>query len=268
MLGVRRRSTGPRCSSRSTASPASTSGCCDTTTANARSLVESATARGHAARDRAGVPPRRSTPATSGSSSSTARSSGRSTGSRRTTTSGSGRRRPPSSPTSATAHVVGALAPHLRRLGIVLAGLDVIDGRLIEVNVTCPGGMHKTDALLGTDLSGAIMRRLLHPTPKEGSSHEHRSRSPASPCSARCCSSSAPTSPGTGPSAARTGNQMPTDPADRMFIAHPGARQRGGVRPHALRPAARSAARSRTAGGSTCSPSPPSSRATATRSGC
>jgi glutathione synthase len=60
--------------------------------------------------------------------------------------------------------LVAALAPHLRRLGIVLAGLDVIDGRLIEVNVTCPGGMHKTDALLGTDLSGAVMRRLLHHT--------------------------------------------------------------------------------------------------------
>ena len=59
-------------------------------------------------------------------------------------------------------HLVGTLAPHLRRLGIVLAGLDVIDGRLIEINVTCPGGMHKTDALLGTDLSGAVVRRLLH----------------------------------------------------------------------------------------------------------
>jgi glutathione synthase len=58
-------------------------------------------------------------------------------------------------------HLVDTLAPHLRGLGIVLAGLDVIDGRLIEINVTCPGGMHKTDALLGTDLSGAIMRRLL-----------------------------------------------------------------------------------------------------------
>ena len=42
-----------------------------------------------------------------------------------------------------------------------VAGIDVIAGRLIEVNVTCAGGMHKTDALLGTDLSGAIMRRLL-----------------------------------------------------------------------------------------------------------
>ncbi len=58
--------------------------------------------------------------------------------------------------------IVAALAPSLVQNGIALAGLDVIAGRLIEVNVTCPGGMHKTDALLGTDLSGTIMRRLLH----------------------------------------------------------------------------------------------------------
>lgn len=59
--------------------------------------------------------------------------------------------------------IVAALAPLLSEHGIVVAGVDVIAGRLIEVNVTCPGGMHKTDALLGTDLSGAIVRRLLHP---------------------------------------------------------------------------------------------------------
>ncbi len=57
--------------------------------------------------------------------------------------------------------IAEALTPRLVAHGIALAGLDVIDGRLIEVNVTCPGGMHKTDALLGTDLSGAIVRRLL-----------------------------------------------------------------------------------------------------------
>jgi glutathione synthase len=57
--------------------------------------------------------------------------------------------------------IVAALAPLLLEHGIALAGLDVIAGRLIEVNVTCPGGMAKTDALLGTDLSGATMRRLL-----------------------------------------------------------------------------------------------------------
>lgn len=65
--------------------------------------------------------------------------------------------------------IVASLAPVLARHGIAVAGIDVIDGRLIEVNVTCPGGMHKADALLGADLSGAIMRRLLHheaPLPK------------------------------------------------------------------------------------------------------
>ena len=59
--------------------------------------------------------------------------------------------------------IVAAVGALLVEHGIVLAGLDVITGRLIEVNVTCPGGMHKTDALLGTDLSGAVVRRLLTP---------------------------------------------------------------------------------------------------------
>lgn len=57
--------------------------------------------------------------------------------------------------------IAAALAPLLAGHGLVLAGVDVIDGRLIEVNVTCPGGMSKTDALLGTDLSGEVLRRLL-----------------------------------------------------------------------------------------------------------
>jgi glutathione synthase len=61
--------------------------------------------------------------------------------------------------------IADALAPILSAHGIALAGVDVIAGRLIEVNVTCPGGMHKTDALLGTDLSGAIARRLLDTSP-------------------------------------------------------------------------------------------------------
>lgn len=56
--------------------------------------------------------------------------------------------------------IVAALRPHLLQHGIAIAGLDVIGGRLIEVNVTCPGGMHKTDALLGTQLSHTIVTRL------------------------------------------------------------------------------------------------------------
>lgn len=60
--------------------------------------------------------------------------------------------------------IVATIAPCLAEHGLALAGLDVIDGRLIEINLTCPGGMAKTDALLGTDLSGTIVRRLLDPT--------------------------------------------------------------------------------------------------------
>jgi glutathione synthase len=61
--------------------------------------------------------------------------------------------------------IAEALAPILSAHGIAVAGVDVIAGRLIEVNVTCPGGMHKTDALLGTDLSGDIVRHLLDTSP-------------------------------------------------------------------------------------------------------
>ncbi|MDX3002701.1 hypothetical protein PWY87_13525 [Kribbella solani] len=56
--------------------------------------------------------------------------------------------------------IAAALGPVLRGYGLVIAGADVIDGRLIEVNVTCPGGMHKTDALLGTRLSHTIVSSL------------------------------------------------------------------------------------------------------------
>jgi glutathione synthase len=67
--------------------------------------------------------------------------------------------------------IVAALGPLLATHGIAMAGLDVIAGLLIEVNVTCPGGMHKTDALLGTDLSGATMRRLLTAAPITEGAH-------------------------------------------------------------------------------------------------
>jgi glutathione synthase len=56
--------------------------------------------------------------------------------------------------------IAAALRPLLVGHGLAIAGADVIGGRLIEVNVTCPGGMHKTDALLGTRLSEAMVLRL------------------------------------------------------------------------------------------------------------
>ena len=73
---------------------------------------------------------------------------------------------PPVAPASVDAvdeHIVATIAPCLVEHELALAGLDVIGGRLIEINLTCPGGMAKTDALLGTDLSGTIARRLIEP---------------------------------------------------------------------------------------------------------
>ncbi len=53
-----------------------------------------------------------------------------------------------------------ALSPHLARNGIRLAGLDVIGGRLIEVNTLNPGGLHWSDAL--GHRSGWIAQRAMH----------------------------------------------------------------------------------------------------------
>ena len=113
--------------------------------------------------------------------------------------------------------IVAALGPLLAAHGIALAGLDVIAGRLIEVNVTCPGGMHKTDALLGTDLSGATMRRLLiHRTPPR------RSPRMNSTVAIVCIALLGILLFLLGANVTRhrairgaTGNQTPTDPADR-----------------------------------------------------
>ena len=52
------------------------------------------------------------------------------------------------------------LGPELRALGIVLAGLDVIGGFLIEVNVTSSGALHKSDRLLGTSLCDGFIHLI------------------------------------------------------------------------------------------------------------
>jgi glutathione synthase len=52
------------------------------------------------------------------------------------------------------------IGPELVALGLVLVGLDVIDGHLIEVNVTSSGALLKADRRLGTDLCGGFVRLL------------------------------------------------------------------------------------------------------------
>lgn len=53
------------------------------------------------------------------------------------------------------------LQPLLAPLGIRFAGLDVLDGRLLEVNAVNPGGTVYADALNGTRLGRSIVERLL-----------------------------------------------------------------------------------------------------------
>jgi glutathione synthase len=52
-------------------------------------------------------------------------------------------------------HICARLAPELRRLGIFFAGLDVIGGKLTEVNVTSPTGLPQINRLDGR--SGATL---------------------------------------------------------------------------------------------------------------
>jgi glutathione synthase len=56
--------------------------------------------------------------------------------------------------------VVEHLAPALVADGIVLAGLDLAGGRLLEVNVYTPGGLHNLHALYGVDVAAAIFEEL------------------------------------------------------------------------------------------------------------
>lgn len=57
-----------------------------------------------------------------------------------------------------------SLAPHLLRAGVRLAGVDVIGGRVIEVNALNPGGAFHADRLAGTRLGSLILDRLVrHP---------------------------------------------------------------------------------------------------------
>jgi len=53
--------------------------------------------------------------------------------------------------------IVRALAPTLRREGLFFVGIDVIGGRLTEINVTSPTGMQEINALDATRLEAAVL---------------------------------------------------------------------------------------------------------------
>jgi glutathione synthase len=58
--------------------------------------------------------------------------------------------------------ICGILRPELTRLGIVLAGIDVIGDRLTEINVTSPTGVREIDASCGTSLAELIIEHIEH----------------------------------------------------------------------------------------------------------
>jgi glutathione synthase len=63
----------------------------------------------------------------------------------------------PDSVTAADRRLCHVLAPELDRLGILLAGVDLVTGRLIEVNVTSPTGFREIQALTGEDPAAAVL---------------------------------------------------------------------------------------------------------------
>ncbi|MES1201833.1 MAG: glutathione synthase, partial [Pseudomonadota bacterium] len=56
--------------------------------------------------------------------------------------------------------ITAAVAPLLKREGIVFAGLDVIDGKLIEINVTSPTLAQELKRLSGLDLPKAFWEKV------------------------------------------------------------------------------------------------------------
>jgi glutathione synthase len=60
--------------------------------------------------------------------------------------------------------LAATLTPHLRRDGIWFAGIDVIGGRVVEVNTLNPGGAHYTSQFTGLPVARQIIDSLT-PTP-------------------------------------------------------------------------------------------------------
>ena len=53
--------------------------------------------------------------------------------------------------------IVERIAPSLRKDGLVFVGIDVIDGRLTEVNVTSPTGIQELERFEGVDATGEVI---------------------------------------------------------------------------------------------------------------
>lgn len=66
----------------------------------------------------------------------------------------------PHEPGPEDTRLIEALNPHLRRAGVWFAGIDVIGGRVLEINTLNPGGLHLIQEFSGLDLSGPLVEAL------------------------------------------------------------------------------------------------------------
>ncbi|NCV93187.1 MAG: glutathione synthase, partial [Synechococcaceae bacterium WB7_3xG_012] len=57
--------------------------------------------------------------------------------------------------------ICAELTTSLRAEGLFFVGIDVIDGRLSEINVTSPTGVREVERLSGIPLADQTMERLL-----------------------------------------------------------------------------------------------------------
>ena len=62
--------------------------------------------------------------------------------------------------TAAERATVACIAPRLREDGIYLAGVDLVDGKILEVNAWNPGGIRNINELYGIDVAGAVLDHL------------------------------------------------------------------------------------------------------------
>jgi len=69
----------------------------------------------------------------------------------------SGGKAAPASVTARDREICRRLAPALNESGLWLAGIDVIGGKLTEVNVTSPTGLVEIDALTGDSLEARVV---------------------------------------------------------------------------------------------------------------
>jgi glutathione synthase len=62
---------------------------------------------------------------------------------------------------AAERQICAEIGPALREAGLFFVGIDVIDGRLSEINVTSPTGVREVERLGGIPLADQTIERLL-----------------------------------------------------------------------------------------------------------